>query len=140
MYDTPPITVERYSELLGEVAAAGYGHEFEWAQGVLPVSDPLLFWQDFAWVVLNSGMKNQVAAGIWRRVRPAVMAGRSASTVSGHADKAAAIERVFRDRHLVRLAGDEGVDSLCRRLAAATGHRVATVDLVLWRAANLGLV
>lgn len=42
------------------------------------------------------------------------------------------------DRHLVRIAGDEGVDELCARLAAATGDRVATVDLVIWRAASLG--
>lgn len=42
------------------------------------------------------------------------------------------------DRHLVRIAGDEGVGELCARLAAATGDRVATVDLILWRAASLG--
>jgi hypothetical protein len=46
------------------------------------------------------------------------------------------------DRHLVRLAAESGetVDELCRRLATATGDRVATVDLVLWRAAEQGLV
>lgn len=42
------------------------------------------------------------------------------------------------DRHLVRIAGDEGVDQLCARLAQASGDRVATVDLIIWRAASLG--
>ena len=46
------------------------------------------------------------------------------------------------DRWLVRLAEAEGetVDGLCRRLAAATGDRVATVDVVLWRACAIGLL
>jgi hypothetical protein len=46
------------------------------------------------------------------------------------------------DRWLVRLADAEGetVDGLCARLAAATGDRVATVDVVLWRACAVGLL
>lgn len=46
------------------------------------------------------------------------------------------------DRHLVRIADHYGVTptELCTRLADATGDRVATVDLVLWRASNLGLI
>jgi hypothetical protein len=46
------------------------------------------------------------------------------------------------DRHLERLAVAEGStpQELCERLAKATGDRVAVVDLVLWRACNLGLL
>lgn len=46
------------------------------------------------------------------------------------------------DRHLVRLAEAEGCSPqvLCERLAGETGDRVAVVDLVLWRACNLGLL
>lgn len=46
------------------------------------------------------------------------------------------------DRHLVRLAQAERCtpQELCERLAGATGDRVAVVDLVLWRACNLGLL
>jgi len=44
------------------------------------------------------------------------------------------------DRHLVRIAGAEGAHALCARLARATGDKVATVDVVIWRAANLGLL
>lgn len=46
------------------------------------------------------------------------------------------------DRWLVRLAAvsGESVDDLCGRLARATGDRVATVDVVLWRACAIGLL
>ena len=43
------------------------------------------------------------------------------------------------DRYLTRIAGAEGTHDLCARLAKETGDRIATVDLVIWRAANLGL-
>lgn len=46
------------------------------------------------------------------------------------------------DRWLVRLAEAEGtsVDALCQRLAKLSGDRVATVDVVLWRACAVGLL
>lgn len=46
------------------------------------------------------------------------------------------------DRWLVRLAEAEGdtVDGLCQRLARETGDRVATVDVVLWRACAVGVL
>lgn len=45
------------------------------------------------------------------------------------------------DRHLIRIAHgyDMTPDEMCRKLAAATGSRIGTVDYVIWRAANLGL-
>lgn len=46
------------------------------------------------------------------------------------------------DRHLMRIAATEGItpDELCSKLATQTGYRKATIDLILWRAANLGFV
>lgn len=40
------------------------------------------------------------------------------------------------DVHLIRLAkpGGESVQELCERLAAETGYRAATIDMILWRA------
>lgn len=178
------MTTEQYQHLRAKIAELGYAAEIQWAQTVQPVSCAYHFWLEYAWVVLNSGMKNQIAQKIWDKVRPVVEAGRSASEVFGHVGKCKAIDYVWQhreklfqdylkdtdkieflkilpwigpitcwhlaknygfdcakpDRHLVRIAGAEGVDTLCRRLAAATHDRVATVDLVIWRAANLGLV
>ncbi len=46
------------------------------------------------------------------------------------------------DRHLTRVANTYGLqfDVMCKKLAHETGLRIATVDLVIWRAANLKLV
>jgi len=46
------------------------------------------------------------------------------------------------DRHLTRIASAsrETPEQLCERLSRATGDNLATVDMVIWRAANLGLV
>lgn len=46
------------------------------------------------------------------------------------------------DVHLKRLADREGVTAqqLCERLAAETGYKVATVDVILWRACAIGLI
>ena len=69
-----------------------------------------------------------------------------------HAAKNFAVDTAKPDRHLARLAGirnwetakidvlHAAVMDLCRPLAAATGDRIATVDLVLWCAAEQGLV
>lgn len=46
------------------------------------------------------------------------------------------------DRHLVRIAAEHGTtyDVMCRSLSEAVGDRVGTVDYVIWRAANLGMI
>lgn len=46
------------------------------------------------------------------------------------------------DVHLQRLADRESVTAqqLCERIASETGHRVATVDTVLWRACANGII
>ena len=46
------------------------------------------------------------------------------------------------DVHLARLARRDGmtVAKLCRRLSVATGYRVATIDTILWRACEGGLL
>jgi hypothetical protein len=46
------------------------------------------------------------------------------------------------DVHLQRLADLHGetAQGLCERLAQASGYKVATVDLILWRACAIGLI
>lgn len=57
-----------------------------------------------------------------------------------HAAKNFGVDCVKPDRHLARLADAYSTtpEDLCRKLAEKTGDRVATVDLVLWRAAERG--
>jgi hypothetical protein len=178
-------SLEWYLDVKKRVADAGYAGEADWAQFLMPVADADTFWSEYAWVVLNSGMKEQIARKIWNRVRPVVEAGQSAATVFGHKGKAAAIDHVWAnrerllaeyqaaadkvewcetlpwiggitkwhlaknyghdcakpDRHLVRIFGS-AADAFahCARLSIETGDRIATVDVVIWRAANLGLL
>jgi hypothetical protein len=147
---------------------------------------PESFAREYAWVVLNSGMRNTVARKIMDRVWPCLISGGSVGSVFRHTGKAGAIEAVWRDRQeyfsqlaaapdvvawcetlpwigkvtryhlaknlgadvakpdrwLERLARVEGdtVHGLCSRLASETGDRVATVDLVLWRACAVGIL
>ena len=46
------------------------------------------------------------------------------------------------DRHLVRIASqcDITPQKLCEKLARETGSRVAVIDQILWRSANLGFI
>lgn len=179
-------SVRWYLDLKLEIIHRGFGQEIKWAENVKPVNDPMTFWREYAWVVINSGMKNQVAECIWEDVRPVVEAGGDPRTVFGHGGKCSGIKYVYDhrkrllncyrgcadelkiawlqtlpwigpvtkwhlaknlghdcakpDQHLVRIAAPENVHYFCKRLADASGDRIATVDLVIWRAANLGLV
>jgi hypothetical protein len=178
------MTVEAYLDLRDRVIAAGYESEIDWAESVKPPQDAEAFFSEYAWVVLNSGMKEQVARLIWARVREALSEQRSVRSAFGHPGKAAAIQKVYEqqaeyfrwflkaddkmaflralpwigpitvyhlaknygvdcvkpDRHLVRIADAAGEtpEALCRRIATVTGERLAAVDSVIWRAANLG--
>lgn len=180
------MTVSEYLTLKQTIIARGYAEMIEWSESLKPVTCPDLFWEEYAWVVLNSGMKEQIARMIWEKVRPAVRDGRGAGSVFGYKAKARGIDLVYAgrlkllrtyqakpdaekmawlqtlpfigpitvyhlaknygfdcakpDRHLVRIAGAEGTHALCARLARETGDRIATVDVVIWRAANLKLV
>jgi hypothetical protein len=178
-----------YLDLKRRVIEAGYERDVAWAENVGPVASYSRFAEEYIWVVINSGMKAQVAEGIAKRVWSAIEEGKPIRDAFGHPGKAAAIERVLSqdgarwfdeytqllgdearlayletlpwigkvtkwhlaknlgvdcakpDRHLVRIAGSEqAAHEMCSRLAAKTGDRVATVDYVIWRAANLGWI
>lgn len=180
----PAGSIGWYLDVKLEVLHQGYGHEIQWAENLKPVTDALAFWREYAWVVINSGMKNQVARRIWQDVQPVVEAGLDPRTVFNHGGKCSGIEYVYHnrekllkeylaagdklawihalpwigditkwhlaknlghdcakpDRHLMRIAGAVDVHEFCARIAKEAGDRVATVDLVIWRAANLGLL
>jgi len=182
------MNAEKYMDLQEAIVDAGYAHEIDWCESMKPVSEEYTFWSEYAWVVINSGMKNQVAEGIWNKVKPCVTNGGSAHEVFGHKGKCNGIDLVWRDkkllfdcydsmptdmkiqwledlpwiggitkwhlaknfgmdvvkpdRHLVRVAESYGMTptEMCEDLHKITGDRIATVDGVIWRAANLGLI
>lgn len=169
-----------------QVVDAGYGDEIIWQESVKePDTADEFMWQ-YIWVVISSGMKNQIARIIEQRIVEAYNWKWAISTVFNHKGKVKAIDnmianhdRIFDeyleaedklaflkslpyigditkyhlaknlgvdcvkpDRHLVRISAmyNETPQSICERLARETGYRVATVDLILWRAGNLGVI
>ncbi len=139
------------------------------------------FFSQYAYVVLNAGMKNQVAEKMHARFMQSL----DPMTI-GHKGKRKAITLILRhcglqflflkeaqdkieflsslpwigpitkhhlarnlgidtakpDRHLVRLAnrlGFEDVHKMCGTISEKTGERVGVVDVILWRASNLGM-
>lgn len=177
---------DRYLTIKAKLVDIGYANEIDWAESLKPCTSASNFMIETIWVILNSGMKNQVARKIMDRVFNAIDLGNKVSSVFGHKGKASAIEyilsnydRLFKeyqeakdklayletlpwigkitkyhlarnlgfdvckpDRHLERLAKQNNTTphELCKELANITGDRIGVVDVVLWRAANLGLV
>jgi hypothetical protein len=182
------MTPDQYLYFKEKLLQHGYEEEIIWAETVGVPKDALTFFQEYAWVVLNSGMKNQVAEGIWKRLQPHLISGGKVFDVFKHPGKAKAIQQVWEnredyyfhfkhlpedsrlpwlqslpwigpitkfhlaknygmdvckpDRHLVRIAAkcEMTPEELCSSLALVTGDRIGVVDLVIWRAANLGWI
>jgi len=181
------MTPSQYRELRAAVIEAGYEHDIDWAQTVKAPATPADFAREVIWVILCSGMKEQVARIIQSRVWATITAGNPVKgNVLGKSGKAVAIDTIWRDRYELfvafQMASDKvefahslpwvgnvtkwhvaknlGVDcakpdihlervashyqttpeALCADLAAASGDRIATVDVVIWRACNLGIV
>lgn len=177
---------ETYTSLRAQIIEQGYEHEIHWAQTVMAPATPEDLFYEYGWVVVNSGMKNQVAKTIWGRIMKSLREGGGVESAFGHPGKSVAIQRAWNDRsdrfvqfqmaddvlawceslpwigpitkyhlaknlgvncakpdrHLERIAKESGetVAELCFRLSKASGERVATVDYVVWRAANLGMI
>lgn len=79
-------------------AIPAYEEDYQWAQTVKAPENSRDWVREYIWVVLNSGMKNQVAEKIFLRVMPALEKGNSASTVFGHKGKCKAIDEVWKDQ------------------------------------------
>ena len=175
-----------YESLHEQIIERGYGSDIEWSESIKPPASPQHLFSEYGWVVVNSGMKNQIAEKIWDRIQVALRTGLSVRSAFGHPGKSAAIQQAWNDmegvflqfqeaddvlawceslpwigpitkyhlaknlgvncakpdRHLERIAKASGetVADLCARLSEASGERVATVDYVIWRAANLGVI
>jgi len=168
-----------YQQAKRYVLEQGYVGEIAWANNVdFKDMDSWIFFEEYCWVVVNSGMMWKIARQIFDRFKETI----DPSKI-GHPGKRAAIKEVFGkrvehftkltslndtekieyletlpwigeitkyhlaknlgincakpDRHLQRLAVRYGygqdVQKMCIDLSKATGDRVITVDLVLWR-------
>ncbi len=181
------LSKKAFMGLKKRLEAEGYADEIKWSENLKWCETPDDFFREYMWVVLSSGMKNQIARLIETRILTAWEKRETTSSAFGHKGKVKAIDEVsnhrvyyFRqwrqaedkleylatlpwvgditkfhlaknlgmdiakpDRHLVRIAKLYGEDScfqLCRNISSITRLRVATVDLIIWRASNLGIL
>lgn len=85
----------KYFELKTALIESGYAEEIDWQTELMPVDDPIVFRNEAIWVILNSGMKAQVARLIHTRIWRAVNDGKDISTAFGHKGKVAAIKLIM---------------------------------------------
>lgn len=70
------MTPEQYIDLKQFVIEQGYVQDIDWSEDVkLSQITIIAFASECAWVIINSGMKNQIAEKIWGRVRVAISKG-----------------------------------------------------------------
>lgn len=177
-----------YFNLKSFVIQYGYTNELIDIKKCLnePQVDLKTFFLEYVWVVVNSGMKNQIADKIYQKILKAIYTNNSIGSVFGHKLKTAAIEFVYNnldsifhnfilsedkieyldtlpfigsatkyhlarnlgfdvckpDRHLVRISTKYKCNphEFCKKISEVTGDKIGLVDLVVWRAANLGFI
>ena len=176
----------KFMGLRQAIVDAGYGEEIVWQESVKAPDLPETFRDEYVFVIISSGMKNQIARLIYDRAMKAYHSFQPISSVFKHEGKVEAINQmlasypsIFKkyqeaedklafletlpfigpvtkyhlaknlgldvvkpDRHLVRISKmfKTDPDTLCTKLAKETGYRKATVDYILFRAGNLGLI
>lgn len=91
------MNIETFNLLVERLGSQG-ADDIAWSEGCRLPDNADDFALEAVWVILNSGMKNTVARGIFERVRPALFERRPVRDVFGHPGKAAAIETIWRDR------------------------------------------
>lgn len=93
-----PFPLALYLDLKRDLAQVGYGEDVEWAESVREPADAEAFFREYAFVVVNSGMKATIAGPIFRRIMEALHRGETVRSAFGHPGKAAGIQRVYDER------------------------------------------
>jgi len=143
------MTAEYYLALKQEIIYLGYQDEIDWQTELQPVTDPIIFRNEAIWVILNSGMKAQIARLIHTRIWQAINDKRNISEVFGHKGKVAAIKKILCeynsmfDGYLRSINKIEYLKTIpfigeitCYHLAKNLGHDVVKPDRHLVRIAN----
>lgn len=84
----------QYLEIKKAVIDQGYEEEIEWQANLKSCEDSEAFLGETCWVILNSGMKEQIARRIWNRIQAAWEEDTDISKVFNHKGKVAAIKLV----------------------------------------------
>lgn len=135
--------------LVSELIKSGYSDEIIWQRELKPCDNAYTFFMEACWVILNSGMKEQIARKIWERVQYAWELEQDLSTVFKHKGKVKALNFVNNSRVPLfegYLAAENKLEYLqtipfigkitCYHLAKNLGHDCVKPDRHLMRIAG----
>jgi hypothetical protein len=92
------MTKERYLDLKQRIITAGYIGEVSWAEELKPCLSEDVFALEAVWVIISSGMKNQVARIIEERIYKAIADYQPIGSVFRHKGKVKAIEYILANK------------------------------------------
>lgn len=140
---------EKFKALITQLEEMGYANEIKWQRELQPCKDSVTFFGETCWVILNSGMKEQIARKIWERIQDAWAQGEDISKVFRHEGKVAALKLV-KEKHAslfkMYLSAEDKIKFLqtipyigtitCYHLAKNLGHDCVKPDRHLVRIAE----
>ncbi len=88
---------EKYLDLKQSIIDKGFEPDIEWAENLKICDNPIDFCFEYIFVVCNSGMKSQIAIGIYKKICKAIRSGQDISEVFGHKQKVKGIKMMIRD-------------------------------------------
>lgn len=127
----------------------GYEDEILWSRNIKPCDTAFKFASEATWVILNSGMKNQIAQKIWDKIKVAWCEGRTTASAFGHKGKVSAIDYIWTNRDELFTQYQSSDDKIgflkslpwiggitCWHLAKNLGHDCVKPDRWLVRVAD----
>lgn len=143
------MSAEEFNVLLNTLIEMGYQEEISWQRNLQPCQNTDNFFQETCWVILNSGMKEQIARKIWERIKQAWADDIDISEVFKHKGKVAALKFVKQnafDLFTLYLLAEDKITALqtipyigkitCFHLAKSLGQDCVKPDRHLVRIAN----
>jgi hypothetical protein len=143
------MTSKEYFRIKNELVDLGYGEEIAWQSNLKECDNNYDFAIEAVWVILNSGMKEQIARQISNRIYAAIKRGDDISTAFRHKGKVAAIKHVLEHSHTLfadYLIAENKIEFLqripfigkitCYHLAKNLGHDCVKPDRHLVRVAE----
>lgn len=89
--------LEKYYTLKLHLSELGYGKEIGWAENIKICDNSYDFANETIWVILNSGMKEQIARKIFNRIMEALKESVDLNEVFKHTGKVKAIKDVIKN-------------------------------------------
>lgn len=98
------MTKSDFDLLVSGLIESGYSDEIIWQRELKECDNSIDFFMEACFVILNSGMKAQIAVKIWEKIKYAWSINLDISEVFGHEGKVAAIKYI--KKNCVRLFGE----------------------------------